>query len=183
MDIQKELQAFSDQGYSRLKIAELLGKSRRWVNKRLHEYGIKTHAKPGRARNNFPISYKCVICGVNVKKGAMKYCSSACCAKGKWDIKKTVIEQSGRVEHQRQGRRYLLERDGHQCAICHNTEWNGQNIPLVLDHIDGNPDNWDLNNLRMICCNCDALTPTYKNKNRGNGRHSRRQRYKEGKSF
>jgi 5-methylcytosine-specific restriction endonuclease McrA len=56
-------------------------------------------------------------------------------------------------------------------------------MPLVLDHIDGNSDNWDLKNLRMICCNCDALTPTYKNRNRGNGRFLRRIRYREGKSY
>lgn len=56
-------------------------------------------------------------------------------------------------------------------------------MPLVLDHIDGHSENGQLTNLRIICNNCDALTDTYKGKNRGNGRAKRRERYKEGKSY
>lgn len=52
-----------------------------------------------------------------------------------------------------------------------------------MDHIDGNSENNDLDNLRLICCNCDAQTSTYKAKNIGKGRHYRRQRYAEGKSY
>ena len=50
-------------------------------------------------------------------------------------------------------------------------------------HIDGNSDNNALVNLRLVCGNCDMQLPTYKSKNRGNGRHNRRKRYSEGKSF
>jgi len=46
-----------------------------------------------------------------------------------------------------------------------------------MDYIDGNPENNDLKNLRMICPNCDAQLPTYKSKNKGKGRHFRRVRY------
>lgn len=38
-------------------------------------------------------------------------------------------------------------------------------------------------NLRMICSNCDSQLPTYKSKNKGNGRHYRTKRYEEGKSY
>ncbi len=38
-------------------------------------------------------------------------------------------------------------------------------------------------NLSLICSNCDANLPTYKSKNKGNGRHYRRIKYKEGKSY
>lgn len=54
----------------------------------------------------------------------------------------------------------------HQCMNCHRTEWTGQPIPLELDHIDGNNNNNSLNNLRLLCPNCHALTPTYRSKNR-----------------
>jgi len=40
-----------------------------------------------------------------------------------------------------------------------------------------------LKNLRLVCGNCDMLLPTYKSKNKGNGRHNRRKRYAEGKSY
>lgn len=72
---------------------------------------------------------------------------------------------------------------GHICQVCKQTEWNGVPIPLVCDHIDGNSENNLPSNLRLICPNCDALLPTYKAKNKGNGRWKRMQRYKENKSY
>lgn len=59
----------------------------------------------------------------------------------------------------------------------------GEKVPLVLDHIDGNSENNNEENLRYVCGNCDMQLPTYKAKNIGNGRYYRRERYKEGKSF
>jgi hypothetical protein len=38
-------------------------------------------------------------------------------------------------------------------------------MPLELDHVDGDKTNNQLDNLRMICPNCHALTPTYRGKN------------------
>lgn len=52
-----------------------------------------------------------------------------------------------------------------QCTCCGGTEWLGAPIPLELDHIDGNSDNNTLSNLRLLCPNCHALTPTYRGKN------------------
>ena len=54
---------------------------------------------------------------------------------------------------------------------------------MELDHIDGNRTNHKLENLRMLCPNCHSQTSTYKGRNKGNGRHSRKVRYQEGKSY
>ena len=54
----------------------------------------------------------------------------------------------------------------HQCMNCRRTKWAGKPIPLELDHIDGNNKNNSLTNLRLLCPNCHALTPTYRSKNR-----------------
>jgi hypothetical protein len=69
------------------------------------------------------------------------------------------------------------------CAICGIADWRGQPAPLIMDHVDGNSDNNHLDNLRMVCANCDAQLPTYKNRNRGKGRAWRRDRYRAGKSY
>jgi hypothetical protein len=48
-----------------------------------------------------------------------------------------------------------------------------QPIPLELDHIDGDAGNNNYDNLRVLCPNCHALTPTFKAKNKGKGRAAR----------
>ena len=52
------------------------------------------------------------------------------------------------------------------CAICTNATWLNRPIPLELDHIDGDNTNNQLDNLRLLCPNCHAFTPTYRSKNR-----------------
>jgi hypothetical protein len=68
---------------------------------------------------------------------------------------------------------YLTQKYGHKCMKCGLAEWLDSKIPLVCDHIDGNPTNNDLSNFRIICNNCDSLSSTFKGRNRGNGRKDR----------
>jgi hypothetical protein len=51
------------------------------------------------------------------------------------------------------------------CANCQLAQWLGRPIPLELDHIDGIRDNNQIENLRVLCPNCHALTPTYRARN------------------
>ena len=79
---------------------------------------------------------------------------------------------------------YLLEHYGN---ICMDPEciWDFSIRPInvELEHKDGNSEHNTLENCILLCPNCHSLTSTYKNKNAGNGRHRRRQRYAEGKSY
>ena len=70
-------------------------------------------------------------------------------------------------------KRYLLEQKvlDAVCSECGGTTWRGQPIPLELDHRNGDHRDNELANLRLLCPNCHALTPTYRGKNRG--RHHR----------
>ena len=91
--------------------------------------------------------------------------------------------ESGEYVYSRTIRSYLLRTRSNKCQICHNETWMDKPIPVIMDHIDGNSDNNSLDNLRLVCPNCDAQLPTYKSKNKGNGRAYRRRRYAEGKSY
>lgn len=48
-----------------------------------------------------------------------------------------------------------------KCSICELEKWRGKKIPLELDHINGDRHNNKLENLRLLCPNCHAQTPTY----------------------
>jgi predicted HNH restriction endonuclease len=85
----------------------------------------------------------------------------------------------------KQIKRYLIEKHGDKCMEC---GWDKKNpttgkCPIELEHVDGNSENNSLDNLKLLCPNCHALTPTYKALNKGNGRHTRMKRYREGKSY
>lgn len=54
---------------------------------------------------------------------------------------------------------------------------------MVADHINGNSHDNRLENVRILCPNCDSQTDSYKGKNRGNGRRKRRERYQSGKGY
>lgn len=58
------------------------------------------------------------------------------------------------------------------CCLCGQNEyWNGMKIALILDHINGIPDDNRICNLRIVCPNCNAGLETFAGRNnRGSGR-------------
>lgn len=79
-------------------------------------------------------------------------------------IENTPFEKLGKTLR----KRILIKERGYQCECCKLIEWLGHKIPLHEDHIDGNHFNHCKNNLRLLCPNCHALTPTWKGRNINN---------------
>lgn len=75
-------------------------------------------------------------------------------------------------------RHKMIEKYGHRCQDpqCGLTEWLGKPIPIQVDHIDGNPDNNDESNLRLLCNNCHGSTETFGGRNVGRFPNSSRRR-------
>ena len=141
----------------------------------------------GKVRNGTPSVYSiCLYCGDLFKRNAdSKYCNRVCSSES---VKKATLDKflDGNLRDLRSSviYDYLLERQSGVCQICSiEPVWNDKPLKFIRDHIDGNSSINHPDNIRLICHNCDSQLDTYKAKNKGNGRHSRRQRYAEGKSY
>lgn len=54
----------------------------------------------------------------------------------------------------------------YKCAICGLTEWNNKPITLTIDHINGINNDNRIENLRLLCPNCDSQQSTYRGANK-----------------
>ena len=66
--------------------------------------------------------------------------------------------------HNKTRKNILISERGYKCEKCQLPEWQGQPITLELDHIDGIKKNNTRDNLRLLCPNCHAQTPTWRKK-------------------
>lgn len=57
---------------------------------------------------------------------------------------------------------HLINTRGHQCEGCNLAEWNSKQIPLEVEHIDGDKTNNKIENLKLLCPNCHAQTPSWR---------------------
>jgi transposase-like protein len=53
-----------------------------------------------------------------------------------------------------------------ECSACGLATWRGRPLPLHLDHINGDHTDNRLENLRILCPNCHAITDTWCGRNR-----------------
>ncbi len=124
---------------------------------------------------------KCANCGKEINK-RNKYCSLKC--QKEYQYKKYIkawksSKISGmRGEYQISSyiKRYIFTKYNSKCALCGWGKVNPytHNIPLEIEHIDGNYKNNNEENLILLCPNCHSLTSTYKGANINKGRTSRK---------
>lgn len=85
----------------------------------------------------------------------------------KIDLKFILIENSTYQNISRLKKRLISEKIlDYKCAECENIgEWNGKNLVLQLDHINGIHSDNRIQNLRFLCPNCHSQTLTYSGRN------------------
>lgn len=123
----------------------------------------------------------CLNCNIEIK--SKTYCSITC--QKEHQYKNLVSDWLHGVKNPCKAviKKYLSKHFGYKCVECGIDSYNGKPIVLEIEHKDGNSYNNNVDNLCFLCPNCHSQTTTYKGKNKGNGRHYRRVRYSEGKSY
>lgn len=112
-----------------------------------------------------------------------KYCCLRCSSDHRFNERYEAWVNGTIETHNRWLSKALTKLHGYACSECKISEWNGKPIVLEVEHKDGNSENNCISNLCLVCPNCHSQTPTYKARNRGNGRHYRRVRYAAGLSY
>ena len=126
--------------------------------------------------------FTCLNCGKTQNgRKVRKFCNSKC--QQEFEYKKYIDEwkngnvngMRGEFNISRHIRRYLFNKYDNKCALCGWSKINiyTGNVPLEIDHIDGDYKNNNEDNLILLCPNCHSLTPTYKALNIGQGRKGR----------
>lgn len=128
---------------------------------------------------------KCLCCDkelMNNKKNIRqtKFCSYSCQGKYKKVKIFNEIEKGNTNLYIKNYRNYLIDKYGAKCMEC---GWDKINkitglVPIQLEHIDGDSDNNNLKNLKLLCPNCHSLTPTFGALNK-NGRDSKRKKQRK----
>lgn len=122
---------------------------------------------------------KCLNCENIVGRNSTKYCSHKCRVEYIWKQWCLEVETLGFFEGYTASdsggpaskpKRYILQKQNNKCSICGIDSWQGKPVPFVLDHINGDSTNWRIENMRVVCRNCDGQLDTYCGRNRGKGK-------------
>ena len=79
-----------------------------------------------------------------------------------YDLHEVMVENSTYCRWNLKERLFREGLKQRQCEDCGQDEtWRGKRMALILDHINGVPDDHRLENLRVLCPNCAATLPTH----------------------
>lgn len=117
----------------------------------------------------------CDICGLNrTRPGVCKKCSDRITLTKWLDGDNSVTLDAGGAT-KTFVKTYIRSIRGDKCEVCGWDELSPDGRSIIqMDHVDGNCMNNSPDNLKLLCPNHHAMTPTYGSLNKGSGRSWRR---------
>lgn len=163
-----------EEGLSQQSIANRLFVTKGVVSAALRKYSLKTNVVKN--KSFYP---SCKYCKTSLTNRVKIYCDNVC--KGKFERSVYISswlrgEKKGWISATRalsnHIRKWIKETRGSSCEEC---GWNevhptdGKSL-TEIDHIDGNAENCNVNNLKILCPNCHSMTPTFRARNKNSKR-------------
>ena len=119
----------------------------------------------------------CKACGKEFYGNYCKiYCSDECRENYQQSLITARVKQTGCYYSSDSNpgsktiRKYLVKCHGNNCMVCGQSghDWHGKPMTLIVDHINGHANDWSIDNIQLVCPNCDSQLSTYKGRNKGN---------------
>ena len=182
----REMAIFVEAGLSVREIGNRMGRPSSTIRYWLKKHNLKTTGRRGWTDNNLKVAVKEsiamseVFTRLGLSQSAGNYPSIAKHVErlqldtshftgkshGRGGKKRPLVEVMKKSStYSRSHLKNRLLKNGllkNTCSVCELSEiWNGKPITMILDHVNGVRNDHRIENLRMVCPNCNSQLPTF----------------------
>lgn len=164
--MKQEIEKLKNEGKSYSQISKIMGIT---VSTISYHIGKRTGKK-----RNIALKRECRNCNKSIKSPKV-FCDKNCDFEYKQKVRLEKFNLND-LHTNNTIRKALITINGNICSSCEIPSiWNGKNLTMHVDHIDGNSDNNNSENVRLLCPNCHSQLET--SKNRGSRKQTKRNSY------
>lgn len=137
--------------YSKEELGQIVSQSS-CIKQVIDKLGYSTHS----GNNRTTVKKRIIEYGIDISH----FCNSSKGLVVRSD-EQVFIQNSNVSQHCLRNRVLSKQLFPYVCSICGQLpKWNGKQLPLILDHINGRNHDNRLENLRWVCPNCNQQLPT-----------------------